>query len=290
MKIEIKVPATSANIGPGFDTSGLAINLYNEYTFDFNQTDIQFTDDQYEFKTSLTLDTFFDVLEQFDIEKPLGVHLHTISNIPVARGLGSSSACIVAGLLAANHYGKLKLDKKKLCQIATNFEGHPDNVVSAIMGNLNISLLDSSFHNIEIKMHDELALIAIIPHHEVKTSDARNILPQFYSLEDAVFNLSRMAFVKEAFENKDIALLKLVTQDKLHEKYRQTLIEDYNIYHELFKNENIITSWVSGAGPTMMLLVDIKTKDEVTQYLTANLANKSDIINCQIDSKGAIIK
>lgn len=284
MKFKITVPATSANLGPGFDISGIALDIYNEFYFDFTKDGIQFTDDEYDFDTSLTLDTFFNVLDMYNQVKPSSVHLHTVSKIPVARGLGSSSTCIVAGIMAANQYASLNLEKEKIALIANEIEGHPDNVVSAIYGNLNLSLVDKNLYRREIKVHPDLAFCLIIPKHKVKTSEARKVLPKEYKMSDIQINLSRMAFVEEAFTTMDLDLLKLVTEDRLHEQYRSQLILNFDDIKNKFSKLDIITYWISGAGPSIVLLVDKNKLNNINEELKDD-AFDLKILN--VDTNGA---
>lgn len=287
MKFKITVPATTANLGAAFDTAGLALNIYNTFSFDFTQKGIHYTDDLYRFETSLTLESFFKTLSILKIDHPQAVHLHTVSNIPIARGLGSSSTCIVAGVLAADYFADTQLSKERLAQIATKLEGHPDNVVSALYGSLNLSLLEDELYNLNIKVHDDLALIALVPKEAVKTQDARNILPKSYPMYEIVHNLSRLPFYEKAFKEKDETLLMLITQDKLHEPYRKTLIPNYDHIKKYLNHPLILTSWISGAGPTIMVLVDKEHQKAVMEALGPT---NTQILDCQIELKGAMIK
>lgn len=290
MKFKLIVPATTANIGPGFDISGMALDLYNEFEFDFQKkTGIVFTDDVYTFDASLVLDTFFLILDKFKVDPPQNLHLHTTSNIPIARGLGSSSTCIVAGVLAANKFANLNLDTQTLIKLTTEIEGHPDNVVSCLLGGFNMSLYDESVHNIKVNLHQDLSLIALIPHYEVSTKDARQVMPKNYTIEDVVFNLKRMPFIKEAFETLNKDLLSKVLEDKLHEQYRQDLIQEYDLVQKTLKDLNHLGFFISGAGPTMMILVEEKEASNIYEHLSVNLQETLTIRHCQISLKGAMI-
>lgn len=289
MKFKIKVPATSANIGAGFDTVGVALTLYNEFTFDFSKTGVSFSDDQYTFDTSLTLDAFFETLERFAIQRPENLHLYTQSNIPIARGLGSSSTCIVAGVLAANHYANLKLSNESLGEIVSQIEGHPDNVISALYGNFNLSMFDKKLFNINTKVHEDLAFLAIVSNLPVKTSDARNILPTSYTLDQITFNLSRLPFYQKAFKEKNSELLKKVTQDKLHQNHRAKLIEDYELIRKVIKETQAITYWISGAGSTIIVLVDKNSLNNVYLSLKPHLSKETQILKLSVDTQGATI-
>ena len=289
MTLTIKVPATSANLGPGFDVAGLALTLYNEFEFDFGVDTVSFYDSDYSFDTSLTLDTFFDVLDMYSIERPKGVKLTTTSRIPVARGLGSSSTCIVAGLLAANEYGNLNLSKEELARVATKIEGHPDNVVPALFGNINLSLMDDHLFIQKGIVHDAIEFIAIIPSHPVSTKEARAVLPTTYTLDTLIYTSSRSAFLLEAFKTNDKVLFHAILKDKVHEPYRKQLIQNINSIEVLLKHDLITGYWVSGAGPTILAITDKNNTKEVVENLTENIHNFGTLKVLQIDTKGAMI-
>lgn len=290
MKFTIKVPATSANIGPGFDTAGIAFELYNEFTFDFDVKGIHFYDPAHQFDTSLTLNTFFEVLDMFEVIRPTDVLLTTKSRIPVARGLGSSSTCIVAGIFAANEYANLNLNRDNIAKIASKIEGHPDNVIPAIYGHLTVSLLNEDDLFIQkIIPSTELAFIAIIPNHEIQTQEARNILPKSYFMGDLIFSMSRTAFLLKAFETANPKLLKVSTQDKLHEPYRKKLISDYSNFSKAIESTQRITSWISGAGPTIIVLTNKENAKQDVETLQQSCGKFATITILQTDIKGAMI-
>ncbi|NLW15346.1 MAG: homoserine kinase [Erysipelothrix sp.] len=289
MKFRITVPASTANIGSGFDMAGIALNLYNTFDFNFNTEGITFSDDTYSFTTSLVLDTFFTVLNTYNIEPPSNIHLHTKSHIPIARGLGSSSTCIVAGIIAANRYADLKLSKLDIAKIANDIEGHPDNVVSAVIGNMNLSLADKKLYNQNFKIHDDLTFIAIIPNYEVLTKDARDIMPDNYQISDVIHTSSRTAFLKVAFETGNKELIASVTKDKLHQPYRQKLIKNYDDIDHFLNKSKALTHWISGAGPTIIALVKKSDAHELYNEITLKFGKEHAILNLQICDKGAII-
>ena len=289
MKLTIKVPATSANIGPGFDVAGLALNLYNTFTFDFDQTTTAFFDKDHTFDTSLTLDTFYKILDSYHIPHPT-VHLNTDTQIPIARGLGSSSTCIVAGVLAANQYAHLNLNKHELAKHAASIEGHPDNIVPALYGNLNMALFDHELFIQTKPVHQDYGFIAIIPHHEVSTHDARKVLPQSIKLTDLTHTQSRTAFLLTAFSTYDETLIKTVTQDIIHEPYRKQLIKNIDLIESALSQEPILTYWVSGAGPTIMVLVNKKSQIKIEHSLKSKLKEYATTVVLQVDTKGAIIE
>lgn len=290
MKFKISVPATSANLGPGFDTAGLALNLYNEFDFDFTQKGIHFFDEKHDFETSLVLDTFFKVLDTKGIARPLNVNLVTHTNIPIARGLGSSSTCIVAGVMAANLFGDLNLTQKNIATIATKIEGHPDNVVPAVFGNLNLSLYEKELFVQTTQIHKDLSFIGIVPNYMVKTEDARNALPQTYKIKDVVYSMARTAFLQDAFKTKNLELLKEVSKDTLHQPFRKSLIKDYEKIQETVDKSGAVSYWISGAGPTILVLVESKNKEKVLKHLRESLDESNDLLDLQIDIKGAMIK
>ncbi|AMC93249.1 hypothetical protein AOC36_04460 [Erysipelothrix larvae] len=287
MKFSIVVPATSANMGPGFDTAGIALSLYNTFTFELKTSGgITFHDSDHDFNESLTLNTYFQVLKEFKVNPPQHIHLETKSNIPVARGLGSSSTCIVAGIMAANKTASLNLTKHEMAQIASRIEGHPDNVTPAIMGNMCLCVYDSeSFLVQNLTVHPSLQFVGVYPDKPVSTQKARAILPTTLPYEAIVYSLSRASLLAYGFQSGDVFVLAQITKDKLHEPYRSTLIEDYALIIDTFTSLECITSWISGSGPTMIALV--QNPDEALNTLASNLSSTYSIHHLTVDTAGA---
>ncbi len=252
--MKIRVPATSANLGPGFDTLGLALNLYNEYEFIKSDESKIIENDEVSLAVdNLIYKSFCKTFEKFN-KKIIPVTIKVNSNIPRSRGLGSSSSCIVGGIVGAYLILNRTLDRDEILQIASEIEGHPDNVCPAIFGNITVTVNENG-ENIKniIKPKNNYKFLAFIPDFLLNTSDARKVLPKNYSKEDAVFNISRTALLISSLILGDDENLKISLEDKIHQDYRGKLIPDFDKIFE-FLNANSLGCYLSGAGPTIMAI------------------------------------
>lgn len=263
----MRVPATSANLGPGFDCMGLALNCYNyvEYEFIDSGLIIELSEKDKAIipsdENNLIFKVFERTLKKMGITVP-GLHIVQRNNIPVVRGLGSSAACVVAGVELAGDYcnGKLSLDDKiELCAIE---DGHPDNVLPALLGGITIGAMDeTTVKHTRVSAPKNMRLVAFIPPFELSTLKARQVLPQSVSLKDAVFNLSHAALLASALITGELSLLSFAMKDKLHEQYRRPLVPGYSDIEKLAEEHGALTSYLSGAGPTIIAIWDNEISD-----------------------------
>lgn len=258
MKVEIKIPATSANIGAGFDSLGLAVRMYNRVILE-----------PWEGAEVLSLDgvpvpagennlIYKTVKYLFDIcGKPLsGLRIQQENNIPMARGLGSSSACIVAGLMGGNLLLGEPLSREDIIHMAATMEGHPDNSTPAILGGqVTAAIENGRVFYCRQQLRDDLRFAAIIPDFELKTSAARAALPKEVSRADAVFNLSRAALMAMSLASGDYGNLRAAAQDKLHQPYRLELIPGAKPVMDCALEFGAYCVYISGAGSTLMAIV-----------------------------------
>lgn len=256
---KITVPATSANVGSGFDSSGVAVRLYNTIYFDrSDNVDILSLDD-----TSIPVDGENLIYKAAKLlfgeaGEPLpGLLLRQRNNIPMTRGLGSSSACIVAGLLGANALLGGRYTRQQLMDMAARMEGHPDNVVPAFSGGFSTSVIDAGGRVMTTRFDIEQSLqfVAFIPPFELKTSVARSVIPEMVSHEDAVYNLSRSGLLTAAFAAKDYRLLNEAVKDRLHQPYRISMIEGGAEVFGISEALGALATYISGAGSTVMAIV-----------------------------------
>lgn len=271
--LKVKVSATSANIGIGFDCLGMALNISNEFTFEIDDSF-----NYYGFKeeycndfnlVKLAYSKVFEYAEKDIIPVKIGFN----GNIPIARGLGSSSSLIVAGVFAANYYLGGIFSKDELFQICALMEGHPDNVAPAIYGGFTASYLVNGVYKCINYPVNNLFFKIIIPPFEVKTSDARKVLPSNVSYSDAVSNISRVINLPKAFSDGDIDLLKELLIDKLHEPYRMKLIDGYiDIKKSVEDCGGCLV--ISGSGSTMLVIsdkiIDFECKYSIIDCLIGN--------------------
>lgn len=259
--IKVKTPASTANLSVGFDALGMALNIYNEYLFEISDCDdLSSFDIKYQ-KDNLILKSYQYVFNKFKKEYiPVKISLAR-NDVPTSRGLGSSSCCIVAGVLAANHILNLNLSKEELITISSEIEGHPDNVAPTILGGLCASFsYDDKIKSVKYNISSKLKFYSLIPSFELETKVSRNVLPQEYKRSDIVSNLGRLASIPYAFECGDITLIKLCFNDKIHEPYRFKIMDNALNIKEYFNNYPLC---ISGAGPSLLLITneDIKLKE-----------------------------
>ena len=256
--IQVSVPATSANVGAGFDSLGLAVSLHNVFTFEEAEgIQISSVDGTHvpAGSNNLVYRSARVVYDQLGI--PLrGLRITQRNDIPMARGLGSSSACIVAGILGANALLGGRLTKRQMLTLATAIEGHPDNVAPAMLGGFVTSVIDEGqVYSVKKDIDPELAFAAFVPDFRLLTAKARAALPQMVSHKDAVYNLSRAVLATAAFCDGDYALLGVATKDVLHQQYRLPLIQGGDEIYELALDLGAMAAYISGAGPTIMAVV-----------------------------------
>lgn len=257
--IKISVPATTANIGPGFDCLGLALNLFLEITVVKKSAGKKFkwlNDlNAISLEKNLIYKTIENILEKNN--KNINYEICVTKNdIPISRGLGSSASAIVAGVYAANYLLNNIYSKDELLNIACDFEGHPDNIVPAINGGFQISKkIKEKYITSEIKAPLDLDFVVMVPDFEVSTEEARGILPQKYSKIDAYESVANTAFLVNAFNNSNFDNLNIYLDDKLHQPYRIKLINNGKSILKYSEELDAFGEFISGSGPTLIALI-----------------------------------
>lgn len=243
MKVKIRVPATSANLGPGFDVAGLALTLYNTFTFELNEGGLNIAGCPTQFcnEDNLTYQAFKEAAEYCGLEYK-GVNIDCVSQVPYTRGLGSSSTCIVAGIVGAFAFKDKAEDRQEILELATKIEGHPDNVAPAIFGGLTVSVMEKdNVLTLNIPVKHEYRFVTLIPPFTLSTEQSRKVLPQTLDRKDAVTNVSHLALVVASLINGYDEGLKLGFKDRLHQPYRGGLIRGYDQIMKLLDNdENVL--------------------------------------------------
>lgn len=276
MKVKVKVPATSANLGPGFDVAGLAVTLYNTFTFELLEEGLEILGCPQQFCNvdNLTYQAFVKGAEACGLEFK-GLRIECSGNVPYTRGLGSSSTCIVAGIVGAFAFLDRYDDRQAILELATKIEGHPDNVAPAIRGGLTVSVMTDTVTTLNIPVKHDYRFVALIPPFTLSTEKSRSVLPQVLPRADAIANVSHLALMVASLINGYDEGLKLGFKDRLHQPYRGGLIEGYDeIMDVLEKDEHILGAYLSGAGPTIMAVIDandtkgvVRIKEELGDLL-----------------------
>ncbi len=258
--IVARVPATSANLGPGFDCLGLALDLYNEVALIPGRTfrvDIvgEGADSLPRDRSNLGARTVFRFFDTIGRPAP-PFALRMTNRIPMTGGLGSSSTAIVGGLLVANFLAGEPLGRDDLLRLAFAIEGHPDNVAPAMLGGLVLSVVqDGALSTVQIPLPKGLRGVLFLPGFTISTREARRRLPARVPFDDAVFNLSRSALFVAAMATGRLDLLRSATQDRLHQPYRQVLFPAMPRLFDAALDAGALGVWLSGAGSALMALV-----------------------------------
>lgn len=294
--VKVKIPATSANLGSGFDALGLSLTLYNYLEVEeYDRLEIICTDAVQIPKNEQNL-VYKTVKYLYDVcgRRFSGLRITQTNNIPLARGLGSSSACIVGGLLAANHLMGCPLFDDELLGFAATLEGHPDNAAPALLGGLVTAVIeDGKVYHVKQAIKDDLMFAAFIPDFELKTSKARGVIPQEVSHRDAVFNLSRAALMSVSLYSGDYQNLRAACRDRLHQQYRLPLIPGAQEIFEMSYSFGAYAAFISGAGPTVMAIVNTDLFDfegKAAAWLREKGMSGWTLRMLSIDNRGAAVK
>jgi len=260
MALTIRVPATSANLGPGFDSLGLALGLYNRFEVEPSpRLVLEGCPDELATEDNLFIKAFRRGLGAAGLPmRPVRVRF--MAEIPIARGLGSSSACIVGGLLAAQVLARdegraAPLDTQSLLDLASELEGHPDNTTPALLGGFAVATVrDGRVEHIRTDIDGELAFMAMIPPFPLETAKARAALPTSIPFKDAAANAGRAALTAAAFLSGEYGKLSEGCRDRLHEPYRAPLIPGFEAIVRTAREAGALAVFLSGAGPTIMAI------------------------------------
>lgn len=291
--IKVKVPATTANMGPGFDSIGMALQMYNIVYAEVIEEGLEIiiqegseaipTDEG-----NLIYKTICHFYKEIGQEVP-GIRLIQQDHIPHTRGLGSSAACIVAGLHIANALSHSFFSKEELVQMAAQIEGHPDNTTPALLGGMTIgAMTDEAMKYVKVKVAETIHFAVMIPEFTLATEKARAVLPEWISLKDGVFNASRAALLAASMITGDVDNLSMAMQDVFHEPYRECLIPDMKniLNHAMACGAK--GTFLSGAGPTLIAVIKnvVSFRKEMVNYLDT-LDVKWQVQMLQADTSGA---
>jgi homoserine kinase len=306
--VTVTVPATTANLGPGFDCIGAALTLYNEFKFSgFDSHDTSLEKEKLKItvtgveaervktdESNLAYQSFLKLYEHIK-QAPPAVGIEIELGVPLARGLGSSATAIVAGLLGANVLAGSPLSQNQVMELAIALEGHPDNVVPALLGGCRLAATAKSatdWQICDIPWHSSIVPVVAIPDFELSTAEARRVLPTEYSRADAIFNTAHLGLLVRGLETGRGDWLRAALQDRIHQPYRQALISGYDAVQTAALASGAYGMVISGAGPTLLALVDaVNSPDVVAAMVDAwkQQGVKPQVRSLAIDSQGAKI-
>lgn len=302
--VTVTVPATTANLGPGFDCIGAALTLYNTLEFSHlepsSSTEIlRITVQGTEAggvqtdESNLAYQAFIKLYNHLG-QTPPPVHINIQLGVPLARGLGSSATAIVGGLVGANALAGNPLSQTEVMQLAIEMEGHPDNVVPALLGNCQLSVsrgeATSGWEICQIPWDSKIVPVLAIPDFELSTAEARRVLPKDYSRADAIFNTAHLGLLIRGLETGNPDWLRYSLQDKIHQPYRKSLIRGFETVRTAALTAGAYELVISGAGPTLLALTDANSASTVAEAMTS--AWKQEGVNpevkiLQLDLQGA---
>lgn len=253
----VRVPATSANVGVGFDCLGLALDLTATFlATPAERLEVDGCEERFRGEDNLVWTSYLDACRELGLEaRPLRISI--LSPIPLSGGLGSSSACVIAGIACAMALSGDGFERARALELACGIEGHPDNVAPALLGGLVSSFVEGdTTTSTRMSVADNLRFVAIAPPYEVRTADARRVLPDEVPRELAVWQMGRCVAMVRALETGDATLLAAACHDRLHEPYRAQLIPDYDDLRAAALDAGACAFMISGSGSTMIAVAD----------------------------------
>ena len=290
----ISVPATSANLGPGFDTLGLALNLRNEIyikpsKFLSLSTRGEGSSNPKIKKNSLFLHIFNENYKKLS-GKQNNFRFEFVNRIPISRGMGSSSAVIVAAITAAYIAAGLKYNKRRVLNLALKYEHHPDNITPAVMGGFNVACIEGDrIYSKKRRLPSYLRAIMVVPDKTISTNKSRTVLPKEYSTEEMVYSLSRAAYMTALFMSESWEQLRIASKDKIHQDRRMKMMPELYAVQKIALDNGALMSTLSGSGSTFFNLVYSTDAKKIENILKSSFP-QFRVFNCELDNYGVIGK
>jgi len=290
----ISVPATSANLGPGFDTLGLAVDLRNEIIITPSKflslsTQGEGSENPKIKKNSLFLSIFNENYKRLS-GKSDNFRFEFTNRIPISRGLGSSSAVIVASLAAAYTASGIRYNKREILNQALRYEHHPDNITPAVMGGFNVACVEGDrVYSKKRRMPEYLRAVVVVPNRTISTARSRTVLPKQYRKEEAIYSLSRAAYMTGLFMTESWDLLRIASKDKLHQARRMKMMPELFDVQKVALKHGALMSTLSGSGSTFFNLAYEKDADKIAQALQTRFP-QFRVFNLALDNHGVLTK
>ncbi|MDD5360026.1 MAG: homoserine kinase [Sulfurovaceae bacterium] len=290
----ISVPATSANLGPGFDSLGLSIDLRNEIlikpsNFLSLSTNGEGAGNIKIRKNQLFLDIFNTHYKRLSGRED-NFRFEFTNRIPISRGLGSSSAVIVAAIASAYVAAEVHYTKREILNLALTYERHPDNITPAVMGGFNVACVeDDKVYSKKRRLPDYLRAVLVVPNRTISTARSRTTLPKVYSKDETIYSLSHSAYMTALFMTESWDLLKIASKDKLHQTRRMKMMPELFDVQKTALSNGALMSTLSGSGSTFFSLCYQDDSQKLSQILE-NKFSGFRVITCNLDNHGVLVK
>jgi len=288
--INITVPASSANLGSAYDSMGIALDLKLKLRAVISKRDefIYSGDGKIANSADNLIHNSFKEVFRSQLKVAPKIRFEVENPIPLARGLGSSSAALVAGVAVADYLLNKKLGRDGVYQIAAKIEGHPDNVGPAVYGGFSTSFKDNNdkFLNERLDIPKDWRFLFAVPSYHLKTEDARAVIPKNYRIEDIIYNIRRASLWPIAIAKNKPELLQYACQDKIHEPYREKLIPKFLMTKAELAQAGAYASYLSGAGPTMAVICSSHKVRELKLILRKYVGEYGEVLEAKVSSRG----
>ena len=291
--VTVRAPATSANMGPGFDCLGIALDIWNTVRVDLGETGFEIRGlgkgELPSGPDNLVAQAFRMACEEAGAHAP-DARFTCTNAIPLGRGLGSSSAAAVAGIVAANELLDLGMDKEAMLALAAQVEGHPDNSAAALYGGCQIVVReDGRFVTSSVRVPERVRAVLFVPDSPMPTSESRSLLPTHAPMKDVVFNLGRVGLLVNALATDDLDLLRVATQDRLHQPHRQSIFHPMRVILRAAMDAGAFGAFLSGAGSSVLALTS--GREMTIGYEMAEAASKAgvegEVVVTGVEGRGA---
>ncbi|MBR2371804.1 MAG: homoserine kinase [Clostridia bacterium] len=291
--LKIKAPCSSANVGPGFDCLGIAFNIYNEFCFELSDKNqyVGFAERHCN-DNNMVYKAYKTTLESLG-QPVLPVKISFSGQVPNARGLGSSSTCIVAGVTAAYEFAGKQYTKNDVAHMSALIEGHPDNVTPCVYGGFTdtVMVVDGECEKLLVEkfdVHESFNFYALIPDFALATKQSREVLPKTFSLTTAKKNVANVPLLLRAFERGDGKLLSFACEDWLHQPYRGGIIPGFFDIHSKAMQIGANAVFLSGAGPTMLVVSQKEMEKELNEVVSTQ-QQTWQVKRIKIDYNGLVV-
>jgi len=292
-RVHVRVPATSANIGPGFDSLGVALTMYAGFTCEIIGSGLEITGcpEIYRNERNLFVQAYRRAEREMGIE-PASIRVHIETDVPVSRGLGSSASLWAGGVSAANALNGSPLSREKLVELCNELEGHPDNIAPAVLGGMCASFVEEGIPTtVQVDVADNIGFIALIPNFETETKAMRAVLPKQIPFADAVFNSSRLVVMLHGFERGRLDLIAKALDDRLHQPYRKHLIHEFFRAEAAAKEAGCAAFCISGSGSTCLGVCEAKDAEKIAEEVQTALADSQyewRVVALEMDREGSV--